>query len=113
MTALHICTKMLQEKNEWINRLAKFRSKGEHEKAEEIRKEFILQGADRAENMGQVWIAGMLRRRAEREDIVYRRECRACRLYFEPSIQSSVYCSDSCRENGQITRIRKRAAKNA
>ena len=113
MIALHIWTKMLQEKNEWINRLAKFRSKGEHEKAEQIRKDFILSEADRAEERGQIWIADVLRRRAEREDIVFRRECHACRLYFEPAGQNDVYCSDSCREDGQITRIRKRAAKNA
>ena len=93
---------MLRKKNKWTNELELLRSKGLHEKAEEIRKEFILQEADRAENMGQVWIAGILRRRATRENIVFRRECRACRLYFAPASQNDVYCSAFCRKERKL-----------
>ena len=104
---------MLQEKNEWINGLELLRSKGLHEKAEQIRKDFILSEADRAEEMGQIWIAGMLRRRAEREDIVFRCECRTCRLYFEPAGQNDVYCSSICIEEGRQKKYRKRILQNA
>ena len=58
--------------------------------------------ADRAEDMGQTWIAGMLRRRAAGEAILYRKACRECGLYFEPAGANDAYCSDSCKEGKAI-----------
>ena len=92
---------MLQEK-EWLAELKRLRAAGQHDEAEQVRRDFILKEADRAEEMGQIWTAGMLRRRADREDIVFRKECRTCRLFFAPAYRNDVYCSASCRKEDKI-----------
>ena len=86
----------MSRKSEWIKELEKLRSKGEHEKAEQIRRDWILAEAERAEDMGQTWITNMLRRRAAGEAILYRKACRECGLYFEPAGANDAYCSDYC-----------------
>ena len=93
---------MLQEKSGGITELKRLRAAGLHDEAERVRRAWILEEADRAEEMGQTWTAGMLRRRADREDIVFRKECRRCRLYFAPAYRNDVYCSASCREEGKL-----------
>ena len=103
----------MARKSEWLKQLEKLRSKGEHEKAEQIRRDWILAEAERAEDMGQTWTADILRRRADRENIAYRRVCRECKLYFDPTNNREGYCSDICRDEAKRIRQRKKVFENA
>ena len=98
----------------WLEELRSLRAAGKQDEAEELRRSWILAEANRAEAGGQHWLAGILRRQAEGEDIVFRRECRACRLYFEPAAQNDLYCSPLCKEQmKQRKRLRRIQAKRA
>ena len=92
----------------WLEELRSLRAAGKQDEAKEFRRSWILAEANRAEDMGQIWSAGMLRRRAEGERIVHRRECCTCRLFFEPANQNDLCCSASCREKQRQRKHRRR-----
>ena len=98
----------------WLEELRSLRAAGKYSEAEEFRRSWILAEANRAKVGGQHWIAGVLRRRANREDIVWRRVCDGCGLLFEPTEAGQVCCGEVCKwKMKQRKRLQRIQAKRA
>ena len=98
----------------WLEELRSLRAAGKYSEAEEFRRLWILAEANRAEAGGQHWIAGVLRRRADGERIVFRTVCEGCGLLFEPTEAGQVCCGEVCKwKMKQRKRLQRIQAKRA